>query len=217
MPLPYEDELELGMEADDKDDGPRPEPDDNAVSADPKEIEILHGILPMGHSTKLPSMPKSGGKWGSSQLDASASSESSGKDLDAKGMKSGRRDWCLPKQCSARTSRLRRTLKWCVSTIIRWTSTIQELQVQSHGASRPKNYQHQGPQHLYWYCEAGTVIEKSMFSVEAYREVLRLKGGDMTKFDKEVDAKFKKSAKGLWAPDNEKMCEDGTSSVCCLP
>ena len=91
MPLPCDDELELGMEADDKDDGPRPEPDDNAVSADPKEIEILHGILPMGHSTKLPSMPKSGGKWGSSQLDASASSKSSGKDLDAKGMKSGKK------------------------------------------------------------------------------------------------------------------------------
>ena len=42
----------------------------------------------------------------------------------------------------------------------------------------------------------GTVIEKSVFTVASYWEVLRLKGGDMVKFDKEINAKFKKSAKG---------------------
>ena len=47
--------------------------------------------------------------------------------------------------------------------------------------------------------DAGTVIEKSVFSVASYRGVLQLKGGDMAKFDKEIGTKFKKSAKGLQA------------------
>ena len=54
----------------------------------PKELEILQGILVQSQSQKPPLMPKSGDKWGLSQLDGSGSSESSGEDLDAKGIKS---------------------------------------------------------------------------------------------------------------------------------
>ena len=54
----------------------------------------------------------------------------------------------------------------------------------------------------------GTVIEKSVFTVASYWEVLQLKGGDMVKFDKEINAKFKKSAKGSRAPDKEKVTID---------
>ena len=54
----------------------------------------------------------------------------------------------------------------------------------------------------------GTVIKKSVFSVGAYREVLRLKGGDTSKFNREVGATFKKSAKGSRAPDTEKVAID---------
>ena len=35
--------------------------------------------------------------------------------------------------------------------------------------------------------------------------MLQLKGGDTSKFDREVGATFKKSAKGSWAPDTEKV------------
>ena len=42
----------------------------------------------------------------------------------------------------------------------------------------------------------GTVIKKSVFSIAAYRQVLWLKGGDTSKFDREVGATFKKLAKG---------------------
>ena len=54
----------------------------------------------------------------------------------------------------------------------------------------------------------GTVIKKSVFSVGAYQQVLRLKGGDTSKFDKEVGADFKKSAKGSRVPDTEKVAID---------
>ena len=54
----------------------------------------------------------------------------------------------------------------------------------------------------------GTVIKKSVFSVGTYRKVLLLKGGDTSKFDKEVGAAFKKSAKGSWVPDTEKVAID---------
>ena len=54
----------------------------------------------------------------------------------------------------------------------------------------------------------GTVIKKSVFSVAAYRQVLRLKGDDTSKFDREVGAAFKKSAKGSQVPDTEKVAID---------
>ena len=53
--------------------------------------------------------------------------------------------------------------------------------------------------------DIGTVIKKSVFSVATYWEVLLLRGGDTSKFDKEVGAKFKKSVKGSRAPDTEKV------------
>ena len=41
----------------------------------------------------------------------------------------------------------------------------------------------------------GTVVKKSVFSIAAYQQVLWLKGGDTSKFNREVGAAFKKSAK----------------------
>ena len=38
--------------------------------------------------------------------------------------------------------------------------------------------------------------------------MLRLKGSDTSKFNKEVGATFKKSAKGSWAPNPEKVAID---------
>ena len=62
--------------------------------------------------------------------------------------------------------------------------------------------------------DIGTVIKKSVFSVAANQEVLRLRGGDTSKFDKEVGAKFKKSAKGSRVPDTEKVSIDRIMLVC---
>ena len=40
--------------------------------------------------------------------------------------------------------------------------------------------------------DPGSVIRKSMFSIAAYHEVLNWKGGDVSRFDKEVGTMFKK-------------------------
>ena len=60
----------------------------------------------------------------------------------------------------------------------------------------------------------GTVVKKSVFSIAAYQQVLRLKGGDTSKFDREVGAAFKKSAKGSRAPDTEKVAIDQIMLLC---
>ena len=60
----------------------------------------------------------------------------------------------------------------------------------------------------------GTVIKKSVFSIGAYRQVLWLKGGDTSKFNKEVGATFKKSAKGSRVPDTEKVAIDRIMLIC---
>ena len=44
--------------------------------------------------------------------------------------------------------------------------------------------------------------------------MLRLKGGDTSKFDREVGATFKKSAKGSWVPYTEKVAIDRIMLVC---
>ena len=62
--------------------------------------------------------------------------------------------------------------------------------------------------------DPSTIIKKSVFSVAAYQEVLQLKNGDTSKFDKEVGAKCKKSVKGSWAPDAGKVAIDWIMLVC---
>ena len=59
-----------------------------------------------------------------------------------------------------------------------------------------------------------TVVKKSVFSIAAYQQVLRLKGGDTSKFDREVGATFKKSTKGSQAPNTEKVAIDRIMLVC---
>ena len=53
--------------------------------------------------------------------------------------------------------------------------------------------------------DPGSVILKSVFSVVAYREVLKQKGGDVSQFDKEVESMFKKGPRGSQAPDATKV------------
>ena len=62
--------------------------------------------------------------------------------------------------------------------------------------------------------DPGTVIKKSVFSVAAYRQVLRLKDTDTSKFNREVGATFKKLAKGSRVPDIEKVAIDRIMLMC---
>ena len=64
------------------------------------------------------------------------------------------------------------------------------------------------------WADSGSVIRKSVFSVAAYREVLKQKGGDISWFDKEVDTKFKKGLRGCQAPDTEKVAIKRVMLMC---
>ena len=55
------------------------------------------------------------------------------------------------------------------------------------------------------WADPASVIRKSVFSVVAYREVLKQKGGDVSQFDKEVESMFKKGPRGSRAPDATKV------------
>ena len=59
-----------------------------------------------------------------------------------------------------------------------------------------------------------TVVKKSVFSIAAYQQVLRLKGGVTSKFNREVGAAFKKLAKGSQVPDTEKVAIDQIMLMC---
>ena len=78
-----DDNLDMGQEADDKEDGEK-DPTGDETLPDPSELELLQGIIDPAAQNRLPPAPKSGDKRGPSHLNgSSASSDSS--DLDAKG------------------------------------------------------------------------------------------------------------------------------------
>ena len=53
--------------------------------------------------------------------------------------------------------------------------------------------------------DPGSVIRKSILSTAAYHEVLNQKGGEVSRFDKEVESMFKKGPRGSRAPDTTKV------------
>ena len=80
-----DDNLDMGQEADDEEDGEK-DPTGDETLPDPSELELLQGIINPAAHNQPPPAPKSGDKRGPSHLDGgSASSDSSVEDLDAKG------------------------------------------------------------------------------------------------------------------------------------
>ena len=80
------DNLDMGQEADDEEDGKKDRTGDETLP-DPSELELLQGIIDPAAQNRLPPAPKSGNKRGPSHLyGGSASSDSSVEDLDAKGV-----------------------------------------------------------------------------------------------------------------------------------
>ena len=64
------------------------------------------------------------------------------------------------------------------------------------------------------WADPGSVICKSIFSVAAYREVLKWKGSDISRFNKDVGTMFKKGPRGSQTPDTEKVAIDRVMLVC---
>ena len=207
MPWPYDEELELRMEADDEDDGGKPGLDSNKPGIDPKELEILQGLVIKGQGQKQPS----GDKRGLSQLNGSALSESLGEDLDAKASTK-----VAPNPSQWTDDDIDLVCQYCYKTDVNRFQTYRSIHIDLGDLDTINVKDHS----TYIYvakASVGMVIEKSVFSVVSFQEILRLKGGDMPKFDKEINAKFKKLAKGSWALDDEKVSINWIMLVCQCP
>ena len=213
-----DDNLDFGQEANDKGDGKK-DPAGDETLPDPSELKLLQEIIDPAAHNQPPSAPKSGDKRGPSHLNGgSASSDSSVEDLDAKGA-------CPKKKGSTSTkaSGLHPS-QWTDEDIdivhqTRYKTDLQHFQTYHLNKIDPGDMasintkDHSAYIEVAW-ADPGSVIRKSVFSVAAYREVLKRKGGDVSRFDKEVDTKFKKGLQGSQAPDTKKVAIKRVMLVC---
>ena len=201
-----DDNLDMGQEANDKEDGVK-DPTGDETLPDPSELERLQGIIDPAAQNRPPPAPKSGDKRGPSHLDSSsAASDSSVEDLDAKGA-------CPKKKGSTpMKAPVSHPSQWVEEDIdiMRQTCYKTDLQTYHRNKIDPGDMASINTKDHSAYIEVaradpGSVIHKSLFSVAAYREVLNQKGSDVSRFDKEVESMFKKGPRGSQAPDATKV------------
>ena len=209
---PLDEDLDAGLEADNKGNREKDphEGDDSIIDA--SELNILKGIVKLGTNDQVPIMLKSGEKQGSGHLNSSVCSDSSGEDLDTKDTRNKKKGLTPTKVASSNTG------QWTEEDIhvvrqIRYKKDLDRFQTYRHTKIKPEelntiNTVDHSAYIAVALADISTVIKKSVSSVAAYWEVLWLRGGDTSKFDKEVGAKFKKSAKGSQVPDTEKVSID---------
>ena len=213
---PGDEEVDMGLEADDEGDGEKDAPGDDSL-IDPWELELLKGIINPVVDDEPPTAPKSGDKQGLTHLNSgSGSSDSSGKDLDAKGIH-------IKKKMATPTKALHPS-KWSPEDInvvcqIRYKTDFDRFQTYHRNKIKPADIASINTKDHSAYIDVvkadpSSVVQKSIFSVAAYHEVLWLKGSDTSKFDKEVGTKFKKSAKTSRAPDTARVDIDWVMLVC---
>ena len=202
--------------ADDEGDSEENQPGGDDSVIDPRELEILQGIIKPPPSDQPLTMPKSGDKQGSGHLDGFGFSNSSGEDMDAKGIRSKKKGVTPIKMVSNPN-------QWAEEDIdivcqIRYKTDLDRFQMYRWNKVDPADLCTINTEDSAYIkvarADPSTIIKKSVFSVVAYREVLWIKGGDTSKFNKEVGAKFKKSAKGSWALDAEKVAINWVMLVC---
>ena len=183
----------------------------------PGDIELLKNIIKIPTGNQPSTAPKSGDKRGSTHLDSGSSSlDSSIKDLDAKGTRA--------KKKGAMPTKTSHPSQWSDEDIdvvrqIHYKTDLKCFQTYHHNKIDPADIALINTKDHSAYIEVarvnpGSVIRKSIFSIGAYRKTLQQQGGDTSKFNKEVDTKFKKSAKGSRAPDSAKVTKDRVMLVC---
>ena len=204
-----DDNLDMGQEADDKEDGEK-DPTGDETLPNPSELELLEGIIDPAAQNWLPPVPKSGNKRGPSHLDGgSASSDSSVEDLDAKGASPKKKGSTPMKAPVSHPS------QWAgedtdVVRQTRYKTDLQHFQTYCWNKIDPGDMasintkDHSAYIKVAW-ADPGSVIHQNVFSIAAYREVLNQKGGDVSRFDKEVESMFKKGPRGSQAPDATKV------------
>ena len=213
-----DDNLDMGQEADNEGDGEK-DPAGDETLPDPSELELLQEIIDPAAHNQPPSAPKSGDKRGPSHLNGgSASSDSSVEDLDAKGACSKKKGSMPTKASGLHPS------QWTEEDMevvhqTRYKTDLQRFQTYPLNKIDPSDMASINTKDHSTYIEVaqadpGSVIRKSVFSIAAYREVLKWKGGDVSEFDKEVDTKFKKGPRGSRAHDTEKVAIKRVMLVC---
>ena len=191
-----DDNLDMGQEADNEGDGKKDLASDETLP-DPSKLELLQEIINPAAHNQPPSAPKSGDKRGPSHLDGgSALSDSSVEDLDTKGARPKKKGSMPIKALGSHPS------QWTEEDMdvvhqTRYKMDLQCFQTYRLNKIDPSDMASINTKDHSTYIEVaradpGSVIHKSVFSVVAYREVLKQKGGDISQFDKEVDTKFKK-------------------------
>ena len=221
-----DDNLHMGQEADDKGDGEKDQANDETLP-NPSELEILQEIIKPAAPNQPPSAPKSGDKRGSSHLDGnSASTDSSAEDLDAKGVHLKKKGLMPTKVLAAS-----HPSQWAEEDIdvvhqAHYKTDLKCFQTYRRNKIDPGDMASINTKDHSTYIEVaradpGSVICKSVFSVAAYCEVLNQRGGDVSRFDKEVGTMFKKGLRGSRAPDTIKVpikwvmlmcqCENGVN------
>ena len=213
-----DDNLDMGQEVDDEGDGEK-DPAGDETLPNPSELELLQETIDPAAHNQLPPAPKSGDKRGPSHLNGgSASSDSSVEDLDTKGVRPKKKGSTPTKASGLHPSQ--------------WTDEDIDVVRQTHYKTDLQHFQtyrlnkidpgdiasintkdHSAYIEVAWV-DPGSVICKSVFSVVAYREVLKRKGGDVSRFDKEVGTMFKKGPQGSQAPDTEKVAINWVMLVC---
>ena len=193
---------------------------DNEPPVDPQEVEMLKTIIMPVRPGEQPSVaPKSGSKRSSTHLDGgAASSESSAKDLDA----SHSSAW--PKKKVGMPTKSTSPNEWSKEDInlirqIQYKSDLQCFQMYHTSKINPADLTCINTVNHSKYLEVahadpGSVVDKSVFSVAAYRAMLEQQGGDVAKFDAQVGSNFKKGAKGSRAPNSKKVPIDRVMLVC---
>ena len=213
-----DDNLDLGQEADDEGDGEK-DPAGDETLPDPSKLELLQEIIDPAAHNQPPPVPKSGDERGPSHLNGgSASSDSSVEDLDAKGACPKKKGSTPTKASGSHPS------QWTDEDIdvvrqTRYKTDLQCFQTYRLNKIDPGNMASINTKDHSAYIEVArvdpsSVIRKSVFSVAAYREVLKRKGSDVSRFDKEMDTKFKKGPRGSRAPDTEKVAIKWVMLVC---
>ena len=211
-------DLDMGLEADDEGEGKK-DPAGDETLPNPSEVKLLQGIINLVINNQPPPVPKSGNKRGSTHLDGgSGSSDSSGEHLDAKGARPKKKGLTPTKASGSHPN------QWTEEDInavrqIRYKTDLSRFQTYRRNKIDPGDLacintkDHSAYIEVAW-ADSGSVIRKSVFSVAAYREVLRQKGSNVSRFNKEVDTMFKKGPRGSRAPDTEKVAIDWVMLVC---
>ena len=207
-----DEELDLGIEADDEADGDKEAAEDTADNPpiDPNKIKLLKTIIKVPSGSQPSTAPKSGNKRGSTHLDGgSGSLESSAEDLDAS------RSSTWPKKKGGTPTKVTSPNQWSKADVdivhqIQYKTDFKHFQTYRTNKIAPADLacinivDHSAYLEVV-HADPSLVIPKSVFSVAAYRATLEQQGSNVAKFDKEVGTNYKKGAKGSWAPDSEKV------------